>query len=383
MTGEGETAFAALLGDPTPGAGRVPRPLYEAVRLPGYFHINPSHMVNLEGGRGCVYQCAFCYSPGHYHGVRDFATEDVVADLAVLPGLGVRHVWFVEDNFLNHPARAVRLCRAIEEAGLGLTWSCYATFPQLTPAIVAAMARAGCTEVFCGIDAVGSDAERSFEKAFLRGETMLERKTRWLTDAGITPTYAFMVAPPSHPAGKNFGITVRAALEARVLGAEALLNPLSLYSGTRARDKFPCSYAPDALQVHLMMDVPAVVAENPYAAQHPDLFPFHSRYVGEQEWHAFLSLAHCAATVLSTYPRTVALLARTRDVDPVLVAHEILERFADWSRLMGVERYQVEQDVGFFVLEALSAGTPAAAALEEERAKSAQADARVCARPVY
>jgi hypothetical protein len=372
--GEGEAGFAAVLGHPAAqgygaaGGTSAPRPLYDVVRFPAYFHVNPSHMVNLEAGRGCRFKCSFCYSPGHYPVVRDFATDAVIEELAILPGLGVRHVWFVEDNFLNDPQRAVHLCRAIEDARLGLTWSCYATFPQLTPSIVAGLVRAGCTEVFSGIDAVGTAAERSFHKAFLRGKTPLELKTRWLVDAGIRPTYAFLVAPPSHPAGADLGVTVAAALEARVAGAEVLLNPLNLYAGTPALSALQGGAAPDSLQVQLMMDVPDVVTENRLAAEHPSLFPFHSRYVGEREWHGFLSLAHCLSTLISTYPRTLACLACAGGTDPVRVAHQTLERFRDWSHLTGVERSQVEQDVGFFVLEPLAAGSAAAAALEHERA---------------
>jgi hypothetical protein len=232
------------------------------------------------------------------------------------------------------------------------------------------MARAGCTEVFCGIDSVGTSSERSFHKAFLRGKTPLELKTKWLVDAGIRPTYAFLLSPPSHPAGVNLAVTACAALEARCCGAETLLNPLNLYSGTLAQATSACEFAADELQVRLMMDVPDVVADNPFVAGHPGLFPFHSRYVGEQEWHAFLTLSHCLSTLISTYPKTLASLGNACGVDPVQVAEKTLQRFADWSRLTAVERRQFEQDAGFFVLETLVAGSQASPVLESERASS-------------
>lgn len=374
VRGEGELPFHDLLrerlGRGPAQAEAVVDPLYEVVRFPAYFHVNPLRMVDFEAGRGCRFKCAFCYSPEHYASFRYFDIDHVIDELAKLPAFGAKHVWFVEDNFLNDPERAVNLCHAIEQARLGLTWSCYATFPQISPQTIEAMASAGCTEVFSGIDAVGNASERSFHKAFLRGKTPLEVKTRWLIDAGITPTYAFLVAPPSHPAGRDIALTVTAALEARVAGAEVLLNPLTLYSGTGSHAAFKCSPVADALQVQLMMDVPAVVAENPFVADRPELFPFHSRYVDAQEWQGFLSLAHCLSTLISTYPRTLACLDRARAIHPVRVAQETLERFTDWSRLKGEEHRQVEQDVGFFVLESLAARSPAAAALEEERASN-------------
>jgi hypothetical protein len=373
VRGEGEGVFAALLRERT-GRPRLPvpsssiaRPLYDVVRFPAYFHVNPRHMVNLEAGRGCRFQCTFCYSPAHYQAVRDFPIESVVEELAALPALGVQHVWFVEDNFLNDPKRALSLCHAIQDARLELHWSCYATFPQLTEPLVHAMARAGCTEVFSGIDAIGTSSERTFHKAFLRGKTTLELKTRWMVDAGIMPTYAFLLSPPSHPAGVNLNVTACTALEARLCGAETLLNPLTLYSKTRAQAAYAPEYAADGLQVRLMMDVPDVVADNPFAASHPEMFPFHARYVDEREWHDFLKLSHCLSTLINTYPKTMASLLSARGTDPVQVAEKTLERFADWSRLKSMERRQFEQDAGFFVLEQLALGSPAASVLEDER----------------
>jgi hypothetical protein len=371
IRGEGELAFEEFLrernGRVATAGSPLPRPLYDVVQFPAYFHVNPARMVNLEAGRGCRFQCAFCYSPTHYEAFRYFSIDSVIEELAVLPALGARHVWFVEDNFLNDSKRALDLCEAIRSSRLGLTWSCYATFPQLTELIVAAMARAGCTGVFSGIDAVGADAERAFHKSFLRGRTPVEVKTRWMLDAGITPTYAFMLAPPSHSAGRTFGVTTRTALEARVSGAEVILNPLNLYSGTRSHAAYPTTFAADDRQVRLMMDVPDVVAKNQLASSYPNLFPFHARYVGEREWHRFLEVSHCVSTLVSTYPNTMASLVAVRGIDPVAVAEKTLQRFSDWSRLETCEVRRVEQDAGFFTLEELVPGTAASGILERER----------------
>ncbi len=259
------------------------------------------------------------------------------------------------------------LCHAMENARLGLSWSCYATYPQLSDPLVNAMATAGCTEVFSGIDAVGTRAERAFRQAFLRGKTPLAVKTRLLLDAGITPTYAFLLSPPSHPAGGDIATTAVAALEARRCGAEVILNPLNLYSGTRAQLACAPAYVADARQVRLLMDVPEIVADNPFASQHPGMFPFHSRYVAEREWHDFLALSHCLSTLITTYPKTMASLLEACGVDPVQVAEKTLQRFTDWPRLKDVEVRRFEQDAGFFTLEEFALGPSLSAALEHER----------------
>jgi hypothetical protein len=177
-----------------------------------------------------------------------------------------------------------------------------------------------------------------------------------------------MLAPPSHPAGGTFGVTVCAALEARAGGAEVLLNPLNLYAGTGSLAAYPATFVADERQVRLMMDIPDLVAENPLAASRPGLFPFHARYVGQREWHRFLELSHCASTLVSTYPMTLASLVEVRGIDPVMVTERTLERVSDWSRIDSCEVRRVEQDAGFFTLEELAVGTPASGILERERA---------------
>jgi hypothetical protein len=373
VEGEGEQKFGELLqshfggGKPLMTMESVPAPLYGVVWLEAYFHLNPRRMANIEAGRGCRFKCSFCYSPTHYRTVRDFSNREVIGELERAYALGFKHMWFVEDNFLNHPDRAIQLCREIRDANIGVTWSCYATFPQLSFDVVDEMAAAGCTEVFSGIDAVGTASERAFKKAFLRGKTSLEVRLRYLKDAGITPTCAFLLSPPSHSAGRDFDQTISTAIEARCAGAEVLLNPLCLYTKTGAHETFSPRFQADSLQARLMMDLPAVVANNPWADVHPELFPFHSRYVDEAEWHEFLSICHCLSTLVQTYALTLRAIEDSARFRPSHLAHTVLESYNGWELLSGRQRRQVEQDVGFFVLESAASGTSAAAVLGQER----------------
>src|ERR1700685_687485 len=163
-------------------------------------------------------------------------TEQVLRDLTAIRELGGRRVFFVGDNLLNKRAWVEQLCTALEEARLGLSWYCYATFTDLDEDLAARMARAGCTNVFMGIDTVGRVSERIFHKAFLpRVERDFERKLSALIDSGIRPTCGFILCPPSHPGAGDWDATVAAALRARLVGANILFNVLNLYHGTEAQ----------------------------------------------------------------------------------------------------------------------------------------------------
>jgi hypothetical protein len=355
--GEAEQAFAGFL-NPKVQLDNEPLQysldLLGELHLPAYFHVNPRRIINLETGRGCRFRCAFCYSPGHYGSVRNFSIGQVLQQMSDFPKVGVRHVWFVEDNFLNDPIRAKNLCRELEELRGRCTWSCYATFPQLSEDVIEGMARAGCTEVFCGIDAVGSVAERAFQKAFLRGSNPITTKVRCLTSAGIKPTFAFLVAPPSHEAGAGYADTVDAALESQSAGARTLLNPLSLYSGTIAYRRAALRLEPDSLQAQMMMDLPEMAVHNPFAQDHPELFPFHSRFVDEAEWRLFLAKARCAATLIDCYPRTLTALQEEERIPVTEVVWRTLQQFENWSEVSRETVREVERDVGYLVLEGLA-----------------------------
>jgi hypothetical protein len=220
--------------------------------------------------------------------------------------------------------------------------------------VIEMMGRSGCTEVFCGIDAVGTVAERAFQKAFLRDSNPMETKIRQLTSAGIKPTFAFLVAPPSHQAGAGFDDSILAALEAQDAGANTLLNPLSLYSGTAAYGKATRRFEPDNLLAKMIMDLPQLAVSNPFAQHHPELFPFHSRYVGAEEWGAFLAVTRCVSTLIHCYPKALTTLHENSGILPSEVARRTLRKLRDWTTVPREVAREVERDVGFVVLQQLS-----------------------------
>src|SRR5262249_15135687 len=136
VTGEGEAALCGLLrhlrgkaglgdlanvahrGGAGIGLQRLVKPLgdlqrlpfraYHLVRLEDYFAANPRRLLNYETGRGCIYRCSFCYSPGHWgQGEQAKPADQVVAEVARLRDLGARHLFFVQDNLLNSKAGAL------------------------------------------------------------------------------------------------------------------------------------------------------------------------------------------------------------------------------------------------------------------------------------
>lgn len=379
VKGEGEDVFAELIkerlrGDRCAGPAilraesrprELPPPAYDLVDLDSYFSVNPRRCLDFEGGRGCRFKCAFCYSPVHYGGARDFDIEAKISDLGRLKRLGAKHAFFVEDNFLNDPMHAISFCRELEGARLDLTWHCYATFPQLSAEVITWMARAGCTAVFTGIDAVGTVSQHAYRKGFLQRKTVLEQKLTECIESGIVPTCAFLLSPPSHPCGGDFEETLGAALLARVSGAQVRLNTLTLYNGTKSHYDVTASCHYDDVKPRLMLDVPEVVEHNEYARAQPTLFPFHSRYTDAAEWGEFISLAHCLFTLYSCYPDTLESVWGGLNVSPVTVSRRVLDKVGDLLQIEKPFRRDAELAAAIPILEGLTAASPGAQSVLE------------------
>lgn len=334
-----------------------------------YFRVNDNRSLDFESGRGCRFRCSFCYSPDHYNGFRNFAEDIAISDLSLARELGFRNVFFVEDNFLNDPVRAGRLCEEIEQARLGLRWHCYVTFPQLLGDTISAMANAGCVAVFAGIDAVGRDSRRVYRKAFVRESGALRERITDCVDNGITPTCAFLLSPSSRQGGCDLEETLYFALVARNAGAHVRLNTFTLYNREQSALNSPIPVEYDEFKVRLMLDVPDIVETNPYAVNRPELFPFHSRYVGREEWHDFVSLSHCLFTLFEAYPETLKCLWDKGGASPVNVAYSILENTGRLLDIPKIERRDTQLLEAIKVLERLSlSDSKLQVALEKESA---------------
>lgn len=344
VCGEGEGEFTTLLSGIAPigeANSRLSRTSvdYNQVDLAPYFSVNRYRTIDVESARGCRFNCAFCYSPKHYPTRRSLDFDQLLRELSFLADGGTRHVFFVDDNFLNDPEQAVSMCDALSEAKLGLTWHCYATLPQIKPVVVTSMAKAGCRAVFTGIDAIGLTSERQYGKRF---SLRAAEKIQLCSDHGIIPTCAFLLAPPSHACGEDAEQTIRAALAARTLGAEIRLNILTYYAGTRLASRSAGDFSWDEKRVRLGMDVPDVVAANPLAVALPRLFPFHARYVAEPEWNLFTQQVHVLFTLLHARSDELADIAKGRALNFLSLADEVLTETGNLLALNKLIRRKLE-----------------------------------------
>jgi len=355
---------------PLPSMGELPAPAYHLVDLPLYFETNPMRLLDYEHGRGCIFKCAFCYSPVHWgQGEQVKEVDRVVAEVAHLYGLGARHLFFVQDNFPNSKPVAHAICRELTAARIGMTWNCYATLPHLTPEFLDDLAAAGCQAVFVGVDAITTDSQRAFGKPFFKGWEKLAERLEACLKRGIVPTCAFMIdIPEGDSRATDQALTT--ALFVRNLGCGIRLNTLTLYNQTAsdiALRAQPRVYT--ELKPRLLLDTPEMIHDNPYAREHPELFPFHHTFLPMPVYSRFVIGMHLAYTLFTSFPRTLLqyVLADGGSLWSLLAS--LSDRLADLVSISAVMRRPTERELFLREFPRLSLSAETRSALDLETAE--------------
>ena len=395
VTGEGESAMCRLLrglaglpvrGEPVNlarrgGGGSVvldrrlkpdsmaalPRPAYHLVDLQRYFAKNPLRLLDYEHGRGCIFNCSFCYSPVHWgQGEQVKEVERIVREVGELYALGARHLFFVQDNFPNSKATAKSICQALAAARTGMTWNCYATLPHLLPEFLDDLAAAGCRAVFIGVDAISNTSQKAFGKPFFKGWEKLSERLRGCLDRGMVPTCAFMVDTPGEDHHLT-DVTLTTALFARNLGCGIRLNTLTLYNDT------PSAIAAGTagrtytnLKPRLLLDTAEPLHDNPFARERPELYPFHNTYLPLPLYRRFVSGMHVAYTLFTSFPRTLLQYVLVDQGSLWGLLDRLAGRLGDLTRLPPVMRRPTEREMFLhdFPRQQLSMATRGALELE-------------------
>jgi radical SAM superfamily enzyme YgiQ (UPF0313 family) len=167
----GLVAWANGLGGQQPiiqlgrGRGSFTRPARELLPpLERYAHLAIDGEERLVGAvettHGCKHTCRHCPVPTVYDGAFRVVDPDVVlADIDQLVDAGARHITFSDPDFLNGPAHARRIVRAVHERHPTLTFDCTVKAEHILDQaqVWPEFAAAGCLFVVCALECVNDD----------------------------------------------------------------------------------------------------------------------------------------------------------------------------------------------------------------------------------
>jgi radical SAM superfamily enzyme YgiQ (UPF0313 family) len=171
----------------------LPAPRYDLVQMGRYTS------ATTQFGRGCPFLCDFCDIIVIYgRRPRLKRPDQIIAELDVLLGLGVRSVFFVDDNFIANKALAKSLLRTLAEwqqsRSYPMTFSTEATINLADePEILDLLWKANFTSVFIGIESPRSQSLLETRKTQnVRGDS-LQAKVERIRNAGLGIHAGFIV----------------------------------------------------------------------------------------------------------------------------------------------------------------------------------------------
>ncbi len=135
----------------------LPQPAWDLVDIEAYRRAWTSahgyFSLNIVSSRGCPYRCNWCAKPiyGQYYHCR--AARSVAAEMLHLKTtFAPDHIWFADDIFALSPAWTLEFAEAVEKRNAQIPFKMQSRCDLMTRDAVAALKRAGCTEIWMGAE---------------------------------------------------------------------------------------------------------------------------------------------------------------------------------------------------------------------------------------
>jgi len=167
---------------PMPAYDMFPMDVYRLLRMPNCS--TTDFVVPMLSGRGCTFQCNFCYRLDK--GFRPRSAEAIIEEIQYLKkDHGATYIAFFDELLMSSVQRTEELCRAFLKAKLNILWDCNGRLNFAKPDLLGLMKEAGCVFINYGIEA--------FDDATLR--VMKKGLTTAMITAGIEATLKAGVSP--------------------------------------------------------------------------------------------------------------------------------------------------------------------------------------------
>ena len=139
----------------------------------------------LTTSRGCVFWCNFCTAVrmfGRKYRMR--SPKNVVDEIELRnTKFGADHFAFYDDAFTVDQARAEEICQEILNRNMKIRWNCETRVDMVTKESLAKMKKAGCTDVWFGVESGSQSVLAAMDKGILIEQTV--KAFKWAKEAGL------------------------------------------------------------------------------------------------------------------------------------------------------------------------------------------------------
>jgi anaerobic magnesium-protoporphyrin IX monomethyl ester cyclase len=151
--------------------------------------------LNLVASRGCPYRCNWCAKPIYGDSFHARSPESVAGEIRALrEELGVDHLWFADDLFGINNRWVQELAASVERHGAAVPFKMQSRADLMQEETAAALARAGCVEVWMGVESGSQKILDAMQKG-IRVE-QAARARRNLRENGIRACYFLQFGYP-------------------------------------------------------------------------------------------------------------------------------------------------------------------------------------------
>ncbi|HXC94875.1 MAG TPA: radical SAM protein [Edaphobacter sp.] len=195
----GNTIQSADKTPKNPSWSNLPKPARELIDLEPYRQAwLSSHGIfstNIVASRGCPYRCNWCAKPISGNKFQIRPARAVALEIRELKEMyGVQHLWFGDDVFALNHKWVEEFANEIEAMNCALPFKIQSRADLMTHANVTALKRAGCSEVWMGVESGSQKVLNAMDKG-LRVSDVVTARAR-LLDAGIHACYFLQFGYP-------------------------------------------------------------------------------------------------------------------------------------------------------------------------------------------
>ena len=199
----GEKVEGILQGESIEPLDDVPFPARHLIEFQDYVrweHRNSTKKPNatMLGSRGCPFKCTFCSIPAVGHKVRYRSAKNIVDEMEAIYDTCDGNYTFVDDVLTLNQNKTIELCDEIIKRGLGdkVKWNGMTRAEILGEKLVAKMAKAGCNDLFFGIES-GSERVRTDVIAKKISNEEIKDAVSLCRKYGIVTNFFLMVGFPT------------------------------------------------------------------------------------------------------------------------------------------------------------------------------------------
>jgi radical SAM superfamily enzyme YgiQ (UPF0313 family) len=296
-------------------------------------NLNSYHMVPVEAGRGCPFNCAFCATCKMWkRNYRVKSPPRLVQELKYVYSLSNKDpnkyhsIGLVHDNFLASRKAVENFLDKV--TGQGLTWFCNSRLDVLDEDLIKRLKRAGCRGLFLGIESASPEIQQKIKKNVPLSK--LPQVVELLCKNDMLATLSFIIGFPGENRGQ-INRTLHLALKSKLYSFSpnvqihlfTYIKGSEFYSLTKRR-----LIKGGFRQTNLSPLLTTYPDEEALIRKYPNLFPSFY-YLKNEPLDPIFLLRICVLFkfIAQSFPLTTLLILDSHSTTPLKLGEKIISSF--------------------------------------------------------